>query len=190
MAVLEPSAGAPSGTLFIPMISAGLYNGQIDTQSFTAYRIRMNSALPSGATNWERLLTHPTYPAGQALSNYLAAPAHSVYDQPSKRVFIEAGRSYPPRWYDLNGTTAATAFVQGTGTALDRSDASGYANMLIGIPERRLAIYIYKKTSSGFLAARWMDLSAAQPSWVNTGANITANIPVTDDWSTACWRAY
>jgi len=186
--VLEPTAGAPSGTLFTPMIAAGAYNGIIDTQSFTAYKMTLDAAAPSGAAIWQRLFTHPTYPAGQALAGYASAPAHVVYDQPTKRVILQDSSAYQPRWYALTATSAATAFVQGTGTALNRSDyASGsYSHMMIGVPERRLAIMLYKK-NTGFLGARWMDVSAAQPSWINTGANITLNIPLDQDWSSACW---
>jgi len=193
LVILEPSAGAPNGTLFTPMITAALRHANPTTGSVTAYSLSINSTAAAGALSWRKLYSHPTYPFltpanSSSLQGIASVPFHTVYDAPSRRVFYETGNPLPPRWYALNGTSAAAAYIQGTGAVLTKTDhANGsYAHMMIGIPERRLAIMLYKR-NTGFLGARWMDLSAAQPSWINTGANITLNIPLDNDWSSACW---
>jgi hypothetical protein len=190
--ILPPSPGAPQGTFFLPAVVACNFDHFINTASFTSYKLDLPSeSTPPTGVKIQKVFTHPTAPVGSAINtqNFASAPIHTVYDPPSNRRFLIDRTFNPPRWYDHNATTAAAAFVQGTGAPLSVLDGNTIAaHMAVYVPWRRLAVYLYKNGGSGGTGAlrlRYMDLSVAQPGWSAPSPPLGLQVQVDDDWCCA-----
>lgn len=183
---LPPAPGAPQGRLFSPVVAAASRNQAVTTSAVSANRLNLDSAAASSVNKWVHLGVHPTLPFGEGLGSFFTAPGHSVFDAPRNRTVYWSRNPGPVRWYDH----AASAFVDGTGAQLNASDFGTIAaHVAVHIPERNLMLAVYRKAGGAALGIKWMDLSAAQPGWVNTGASLSASINVDVDWSSAAWCA-
>ena len=192
LVVLPPTESAPKGTLFMPWATvAGRNTGADQTYSFTSYAIPIASeSTPSASRKWVAQYTSPTLPYGTAFQNLVAPPTFAVHDTPSNRTLLIHRRNGPVRWYDHTPGFAGDRFVSGTGTALnliDSSSAGGPPLHVVGVPERRLAVMVYRRAGLSYLSAQVMDMSLAQPAWNNAPANFTAQIQVDADWSCVAW---
>ncbi len=195
LCLIPPSAGgAAKGSLYLPLIGAACRNTALTTSSITSHRLDITSeATPTASRLWAKQFTHPTYPnamadAGVALGAVVDLPVHTCFDAPTNRVFWQVRKAgFAPRWQVPGAASAAAHFVQGTGAALDASDFTTAAHMAVHIPEKRLWVVLHRSLATGFLKVKYMDLSATQPGWVNSGASLSLSIPVDLDWTAACW---
>lgn len=188
--IIPPSEGGSSkGTLYLPMLVAGNRDLALRTGSATSYLTNLtDTTTPSNVQAWVRKFSHPTYPDGssQILYNSINPPIHCVYDPVFSRIMYFSADIFQPRWINPSATTASTWWVQGTGTALSRTDMSAVAARVLYIPERDLFIILYRKLSDSTLAIKYMQ-NAAQPSWNNTNVTLSSSTLLDTDWSAATW---
>jgi hypothetical protein len=187
---LPAAAGASKGSLFIPMIMAPCYQPANGMGSFTAFRLPLDS--DNGATgsyNWQLVATHPTYPSGTVggtqLGPYVAAPIWSVYDAARNRTIYESAKQLGIRWFDHS----TSSYVEGTGTALDRTPGMTVdTGQVIIVPERGIIVAIMRP-AAGNVWIKYADITALQFGWNNVVRTLSAPINVPPGWSAACWCA-
>jgi hypothetical protein len=191
--VLPPRAGSEKGRVFMPWAMVASYYPPSGICSFTSHSISITSeSTPSASRKWQAEYTSPTLPSGLGWNSLVGLPGLAVYDEPSKRVMLIHRRNSPVMWYDDTPGFVGDRFVSGTGTRLDLVDSNsggGPPAHAVAVPERRLAVMVYRKAGQSYLSAQTLDMSLAQPAWNNTPANFTAQIPVDADWSCVAWSS-
>jgi hypothetical protein len=191
--VLPPRAGSEKGRVFMPWAMVASYYPPSGICSFTSHSISITSeSTPSASRKWQAEYTSPTLPSGLGWNSLVGLPGLAVYDEPSKRVMLIHRRNSPVMWYDDTPGFVGDRFVSGTGTRLDLADSNsggGPPAHAVAVPERRLAVMVYRKAGQSYLSAQTLDMSLAQPAWNNTPANFTAQIPVDADWSCVAWSS-
>jgi hypothetical protein len=186
LVVLPPTTSAPNGRLFTPLVTAAARNLLITTSAVSAFEIACRAMEGPDKHRWLHLGAHPTLPAGTALGSSLTAPTSAVHDAPRNRTLYVSRQPGPPRWFDH----ATKSFVDGAGAQLNASDFGTTAGWCtVHVPERDLWLMVYRKAGGATLGIKWMNLAAAQPGWVNTGATLSSPINVDADWSSAAWCA-
>jgi hypothetical protein len=186
---LPAQAGATSGVLFLPIVSAATRYDPPTNSAISAHMLRVNNPADASSTRkWVHVGTHPTLGFGTALNTDFTAPSHAVYDPPSNRVFLITRKPGPVRWCVPNVSGLTATYVDGTGTQLDASDFGTIAaHVVVYVPTRRLAVMLYRKTGGNSLGVKVMDCSVAQPGWVNTGLSLASAVNVDSDWTSADW---
>jgi hypothetical protein len=109
----------------------------------------------------------------------------SAHVPPQQRIYCESGGATSTvaiYWWDL----VSAAYVQGTGTArTNNHDDSGNSGALFYVSARNLLVHV--AAYSGVIGIKTMDVSADQPSWVNTVRSPSVSIAAGMPWNTACW---
>jgi hypothetical protein len=185
LVVLPPTGPADAlGTLCSPVLMGPGFNAANDASALSAWKLPLASGvqLPDNVL-WSKFGHNTAIASGTTSWEAFAPPYHVCFYQPTGRIYIQGARLKVLRWVHKD----TGEFGQSTGTPLDSVSPDNTANMAVHIPSRDLWVYLYRHSTTGFLKVATLDLTAAEPSWVNTGVTLALDIAVGINWCCAAW---